>query len=147
MDKFVSILNDIVWNPGLVVLLLFAVMLPLLANAETQNGTCGDNVTWTLDEDRVLTIRGSGKITDTSSIGYGNYSALVIEEGITEICSYAFQSRGFYQVTLPSSLENIGVAAFSHNNLLINISIPSGIQIINSTFPQAFLPENLCIIR
>ena len=33
--------------------------LPITANAAT-SGTCGDNVTWTLDDSGTLTISGTG---------------------------------------------------------------------------------------
>ncbi len=40
---------------------LLFVVLPLTANADiVANGTCGDNLTWTLDDEGFLTISGSG---------------------------------------------------------------------------------------
>ena len=34
------------------------------ANGEVESGTCGDNLTWTLDEEGTLTISGSGRCMD-----------------------------------------------------------------------------------
>ena len=41
---------------------LLVVMLPIQANAVeiTASGTCGDNLTWTLDEEGTLSISGTG---------------------------------------------------------------------------------------
>ena len=35
---------------------------------EIANGTCGDNVTWTLDSNGLLTISGSGEMWDFSNV-------------------------------------------------------------------------------
>ena len=68
------------------------------------SGSCGadgDNVTYTLDSDGVLTISGEGKIDNVSSMPripeyWQSYSskikAIVIEEGITEIGINAFDA-------------------------------------------------------
>ena len=61
--------------------------------AATGSGTCGDNLTWTL-ENGVLTISGTGEMWDfISSFGYpssapwewGDCRTIVLEEGITRI--------------------------------------------------------------
>ena len=36
----------------------------VMASAETTSGTCGENLTWTLDDEGTLTISGNGKMTD-----------------------------------------------------------------------------------
>ena len=60
------------------------------ADDGTTSGTCGANATWTLDENGVLTISGNGAIKNS---GFKSYTIkeVVIEEGITEIGSIAFQ--------------------------------------------------------
>ncbi len=48
-------------------ILLLALCLCLCgAAAETQSGSCGENVTWTLDENGLLTISGSRPMADYS---------------------------------------------------------------------------------
>ena len=45
--------------------LLLASLLPVSAFADTiADGTCGENLTWTLDGDGTLTISGTGKMKD-----------------------------------------------------------------------------------
>ena len=49
---------------------IFLMMLILLPDNRTAyadtSGTCGDNLTWTLDEEGLLTISGQGDMTDYS---------------------------------------------------------------------------------
>ena len=58
------------------------------------SGTCGDDLTWTLDYSRTLTISGTGEMTDYSSSSssrvpwYSSRSSIksvVIEDGVTYI--------------------------------------------------------------
>ncbi|MBQ6863822.1 MAG: hypothetical protein IJO14_06255, partial [Clostridia bacterium] len=56
------------------------------------SGTCGENLTWTLDSDGVLTIAGTGEMRNysspTSVPWYSNRSAIktvIIENGVTSI--------------------------------------------------------------
>lgn len=50
---------------ALILAVLLAVPLIPAVHAEiVDGGTCGDNLTWTLDEDGTLTISGSGEMTD-----------------------------------------------------------------------------------
>ena len=83
-----------------------------------QSGSCGDNLTWTLDEDGTLTISGTGEMYDGGIIaaeGLGNkVTRLVLEEGITYIGEWAFLNceRLTGNLILPSSLTGIGENAF-----------------------------------
>ena len=44
------------------IILMATLCLCFAATAETQSGTCGDNLTWTLDDNGVLTISGTGEM-------------------------------------------------------------------------------------
>ena len=95
----------------------------------TTSGTCGAdedgaNATWTLDENGVLTISGNGAIKNS---GFKSYAIkeVVIEEGITEIGSDAFQvCTQIQKITLPESLTAIGERAFQGCSGLKEITIP-----------------------
>ena len=70
-----------------------------VAASTTFNGTCGDNLTWTLDNAGILTISGTGAMADYASASalpwYDHHDAIikvVIEEGVTGIADYAFSS-------------------------------------------------------
>lgn len=84
-----------------------------------KSGTCGENLTWTLDTAGTLTISGTGAMTD-----YGYDSApwtdmrdaihsVVIESGVTTIGAYAFYNCSSLQsITIPESVTTIGYLAF-----------------------------------
>lgn len=71
-----------------------------LAAASGTCGASGSNLTWTLDDDGVLTISGTGDMADysnegtTSTAPWGGSAAsitgIVVESGVTGIGSYAF---------------------------------------------------------
>ena len=112
----------------------------------SHGGKCGDNLTWTLDGNGVLTISGSGPMTDYSSdvsqstAPWAAYSPkkLVLNNGITRIGDYAFyQCHSLTgSLTLPESLESIGDSAFLVcSNLTGRLILPSGMSSIgNSAF-------------
>ena len=101
----------------------------------TTSGTCGvdedgANATWTLDENGVLTISGNGAIKNS---GFKSYTIkeVVIEKGITEIGSDAFQAYTQIQkITLPESLTAIGERAFQGCSGLKEITIPKDCKTI-----------------
>lgn len=66
---------------------------------------------------------------------------LVIPEGVTSICAYAFNGcEGITSVTLPSTLTAIGESAFYGCNGLKSVDIPAGAEIGYGAFQRC---ENL----
>ncbi len=104
------------------------------------SGECGDNLTWTLDADGVLTVSGEGDMDamggkEGPSAPWYQYSKdireLVLENGITSIGLYAFFGLGnITEINIPSSVKNIEYAAF-WNCQLAELTIPSGVISIN----------------
>lgn len=97
-----------------------------------ESGTCGDALTWTLDGDGVLTIRGSGAMKDYSDSWTSIYRSpfhanqaiktVVIEEGVTGIGKAAFMGcQSLTAVTLPDSVTSIGDSAFYNCSALENV--------------------------
>ena len=111
--------------------------------AEMRSGTCGKNAVWTLDEDGVFTVSGTGSMTDYRFFKNpppwnGNISIkkIIIEDGITEIGNYAFDyCINLMDVSIPDSLTRIGDNAFSCCKSLKEINIPDSVTSIGS---QAF---------
>ena len=106
-------------------------------------GSCGDNLTWKLDDSGTLTISGTGAMYDyeaffgddshTTAPWYGlPIEKLVLEEGITYIGRSAFQFGGPKgQLVLPDSLESIGSCAFfGCDELTGNLVLPEGLRYI-----------------
>ena len=112
----------------------------ITANAEyvgavTWTKTESDGLTWTLYEDRTLTISGTGamkdyNINDTQSpvINHQNVKKVMIEDGVTSIGNYAFYfCENLTSLTLPDSVTSIGDSAFDTCRGLTNITIPEGV--------------------
>ena len=102
-----------------------------------ENGKCGENLTWSLDEDGELIIKGSG---DMFNYGVGKYpwsqnqlsvTRVVIKEGVTSIGDYAFSSYSFLtNVSLSDTLTSIGESAFSSCGHISSITIGKGVSSI-----------------
>ena len=82
-------------------------------------GANGDNVTWTLDSNGLLTISGTGEMeSDASestpwSKNKKSIKEVVIESGVTNIRNFAFKScENLTKVTIPDSVVYIGWNAF-----------------------------------
>lgn len=110
------------------------------AAAPVETGSCGEHATWTLDDENVLTIRGTGKISDNSWVYSWRWDELteypspyertyyfddddphfvtvVIENGITEIGAKIFSSEYIKKVSIPDSVTVIGACAFQRSSI------------------------------
>ena len=122
--------------------LLMAALLCFPVRAET-SGTCGDNLTWTLDDEGTLTISGTGKMYDYTETAIQGKSVstspwvdapvqIVIDKGVTSIGSYAFGfCRNLTSVSIPDSVISIGSSAFGYCSSLTGIIIPKGVKNID----------------
>ena len=120
--------------------LMIASLLPATALAAgiVDSGTCGAEVTWTLDSEGVLTISGSGDMYDYySSSGapwHGSSSRVksaVIADGVTSIGEKAFcDCSSLTSVTIPNSVTSIGERAFSECTSLTSVTIPDSVTSI-----------------
>ena len=106
--------------------------LTLTVTAES-SGTCGANLTWTLDDKGVLTISGSGKMSNWSiysnapwySEGF-NIKTVTIESGVTSIGDYAFYfCRNLTSAEIPDSVASIGRSVFSGCSNLTSVIVDS----------------------
>ena len=101
------------------------------AYAAVVNGTCGDNLTWTLNtKDSTLTISGTGEMTnyDYSPAPWSDYKSYIkyvtIEDGVTSIGDIAFSDcYGLTSVIIPNSVTSIGDAAFGWCSSLTSVTL------------------------
>ncbi len=109
------------------------------------NGSCGDNVTYVLDSDGVLTISGTGAMKNyTSSYSGATFYAdtpwyskissvksVVIENGVTSIGNCAFYDcDSLASVTMSDSVTSIGELAFYDCRYLESVTIPDSVTSI-----------------
>ena len=78
-------------------LTLFLALAASVAPLFAQSGTCGDNLTWTLDtESGILTISGTGAMTNYAYAPWYSYRStiktVVIKDGVTSIGTHAFEN-------------------------------------------------------
>ncbi len=111
------------------------------ASAQAKSGTCGDNITWTLDENGKLTISGTGGdyywadsiFSDDNSI-----KSLVVENGITRLVNTMFYNcKELENVSVADSVENIGSSAFEGTKWLDEQRKKGSFVIINDILLEA----------
>ncbi len=142
---------------SIILLLALALVLGIssAAMADTiANGTCGDNLTWTLDEDGVLNISGTGAMhsyynspEDAPWYDYSNsITSVIIEDGVTSIGGHAFfWYENITSVTIPDSVNSIE-CAFIGCRSLTSVTIPSGVTSIgDDTFYECTNLETVTI--
>ncbi|MCM1531621.1 MAG: leucine-rich repeat protein [Bacteroides sp.] len=100
-----------------------------------QSGTCGENLTWTLDADGTLTISGTGAMEDygKGEAPWGlEITSLIIEKGVTNIGNYAFAECSYLtgSVTFPEGLTSIGNYAFCNCSGLGSLNFSEGLASI-----------------
>lgn len=133
---------------SLLYMLILCMILCILPNhiAAATSGSCGTNVTWSLDASGTLTISGSGSMKDYSfETGTGSVSALwrgssssqikkiIVESNVTSIGTYAFATLpNLKSVELPETLKTIGLHAFHGCTALETITIPSSVTSIEN---------------
>ena len=109
--------------------------MPLLNAARHYSG---DNLTWTIDSDGLLTISGTGAMDEYSfpsdvpwhNIG-SSIKSVVIEDGVTSIGRYAFYyCRNLTNITIPDSVKSIGDYAFFCCHNMNEVTIPGSVKSI-----------------
>ena len=113
------------------------------AYAAIVDGTCGDNLTWTLNtKDSTLVIAGTGEMTNFTNAdmninlpswyGYNSYIKYVtIQDGVTSVGSLAFfNCSSLTSINIPNSVTSIGDDAFQNCSSLTSITIPNSVTSI-----------------
>lgn len=120
----------------LLVLTMLCALMPIIAYAAS-NGTCGTNLTWTLD-DGTLTISGTGEMNDHTFSKYkDNIKTVIIENGVTSIDRSAFyEYSNLTSITIPSSVTKIGIHAFVNCSNLESVYITDLAAWLNIDYSQ-----------
>ncbi len=112
-----------------------AVITHEVPKVKASSGTCGDDLTWTLDDSGTLTISGTGDMIDYWDLVKApwydnclNIKTVVIKDGVTSVGNRAFNySYNLESVTIPNSVTSIGDSAFSGCHALTTVTIPDGV--------------------
>ena len=113
------------------------------------SGKCGDDVTWTLDDDNVLTISGSGPMynyeydyveSEETDLARKDFKKVVIEHGVTSIGDNAFFLSNIHCLEIADSVTYIGEGAFAEGWYLETVVIPDSVTYLGG---GAFLMQPL----
>ena len=119
---------------SLVCLTLLCCLFCLGAMGEVvDSGTCGENLTWELDDKGVLTVKGSGPMNDY--LGWNNrkeeFRQVILNSGVTSVGKHAFaRCTSLTSVTIPGSVTGIGEYAFNYCTDLESVMIPGSVTSI-----------------
>ena len=124
----------------------FAIVSKAAAATIVDSGNCGNNVTYTLDSDGLLTISGKGsmygyswksdgdKLVTTAPWGSKKLTQVVISDGVTSIGDGTFfYCSSLTSITIPDGVTSIGEYAFYGCTGLTSIAIPDGVTSIGES--------------
>ena len=109
-----------------------------LSDSPVASGTCGDNLVWTLDENGLLTISGTGRMADyfytSCAPWYDNRSeikSVVLDSGVINISNHAFFGCDVLNsIIIPDGVISIGDYAFFRCDALSSVTIPNSVTSI-----------------
>ena len=107
--------------------------------ADTPSGTCGDDATWSFDEETaVLTISGTGAMYDFASKPWKDFEpyieAVVVGDEITHIGKSAFEMcENISSLTIGEGVTSIGESAFYYCTGLTEVVIPNNVTSIGKS--------------
>ena len=129
------------------------------------SGECGENLTWTLDEDGVLTVYGEGRISDYI------FSEILYEEGeagieramqedtifqthsIDEVAPWFFLRNDIKEIVIKDDITEVGSMPFAYCENCETVKLPESVKAIGeNTFwgckslSEVNLPEGMTVI-
>lgn len=121
-------------------MILSVIPFGALSASAASGGSCGDNISWTLDSlSGLLEITGTGDMADFTASGapwFGerdSVKAVSIADGISSVGNNSFYDcSNLADVTLPDALAEIGNNAFRDCEKLEEIDLPSSLKTIGS---------------
>jgi len=97
-------------------------------------GSCGDTLIWTLDNTGLLTISGTGAMTEAPWLTEhaASITAVHMEPGITSLCRSAFTDcDALTQVIIPEGVTAIPLDTFAGCYKLASVTVPSTVTEID----------------
>ncbi len=119
---------------------ILMMLIPASANAGIiSNGSCGENITWTLDDEGHLALQGSGAMYDYTestrpwTAVVTHIKSLEISNGITSIGDWTFTQTYITDVTIPNGVTSIGKTAFAYCPNLKTVTMPDTVTTIKES--------------
>ena len=117
---------------------LCAVLCVSVSATTVASGTCGDNLTWTLDDEGLLTISGTGEMWDELNTNLDQWGGEIdpikqvcIESGVTTVGEFAFQGcSNLTTVKMADSVTEIGWRAFGECPQLSELTLSESLTLI-----------------
>ena len=119
--------------------------LPISADAAS-SGTCGDNLTWTLDDEGTLTISGTGEV-NSSPWNKSSVKTVIIQNGVASIGSVFYYCTNLTNVNIPDSVTSISNYAFDDCSSLTSINVNDGNSYYSSLDGNLYNKDKTCLIR
>lgn len=133
------------------------------ASAIVDSGTCGEGLTWELDDSGILTISGTGDMENYDPSNYRNAPwedhnryiyHVEIRDGVTAIGSYAFHGCNVLRsVSIPDSVTRIREFAFMGCEELAEITIPGNVTSVGTqafycckSLTQVIIPDSVSLV-
>ena len=126
----------------------FSNLVEMPCSGSMASGTCGaqgDNLTWVLSCDSVLTISGTGQMQDYDNEEFiapwksfsSIYDTIIVGANVTQIGTNAFEeSSNLRAVVFEGDQTQISVGAFGFCTALTHFEFPDGLTTVNgSIFP------------
>ena len=129
------------------------------------SGSCGETLTWVLDNAGTLTISGTGPMTDFPNSSpldqipwkehWVSIKKVIIADGVTTVGIRAFiNCENLTEAILPGTITSIGTYAFYECSALTTIQLPEGITFIGeqafaycTSLTEIILPNSLTTIQ
>ncbi len=105
------------------------------------SGVCGDALVWTLDNNGLLLISGTGDMTNYTQgseeipwyLSQEDIKTIIITEGVTSIGTAAFSDcSALKTVCISTTVETIGEAAFADCTELKEIAVPNSVTAVGA---------------
>ena len=127
---------------------------------EVASGKCGDDLTWKLDGNGLLTISGTGAMYDYAALpepqeqdapwAEMDVRKLELEQGITHIGNYAFYHSNLSgEIEIPNGVNSIGHWAFATQSEITECVLPDTLESIgyyaflSTGIPAAYIPASV----
>ena len=103
-------------------------------------GTCGESLTWTLDDTGLLTVEGSGAMTNYSSTSHSPWSghaaqitSVRIGDEVTTVGSYAFyEHAALTELHLGRGVTELKMRAFAQCTALAEVTLSDDLDVYSS---------------